>query len=67
MKTEFSYKWNFLIKKFACPYDFLNCLDEYQKPINNLRKIDFFSIMIKDFPIDNEIERRKKILNYSIP
>ena len=38
LKTEFPEKWKYLTKKLAYPYEFFNCLDDYQKPFNNSQK-----------------------------
>ena len=62
MKTEFPYKWNFLYKKSAYPYDYFNSIDDFQKPVN-LKKEDLFCQLKNDFPIDEETERTKKILS----
>ena len=42
LKTGFSDKWKYLIKKLAYPYEFFNCIEDYQKPVDNLKKEDFF-------------------------
>ena len=38
LKTEFPDKWKYSTKKLAYPYEFFNCIEEYQKPVNNLKK-----------------------------
>ena len=44
LKTEFpDFKWKYLTKKLAYPYEYFNCLDDYQTPVNNFQKEDFFS------------------------
>ena len=43
LKTEFPEKWKYLNKKSAYPYEYFNNIDDYQKPVNNLKKEDFFS------------------------
>ena len=44
LKTEFpDNKWKYLTKKLAYPYDYFNSLDDYQKPVYNLKKEDFLS------------------------
>ena len=35
-------------------------MDDYQKPVNNLKEEDFFSNLKNDYPSDEEIERAKK-------
>ena len=37
-KTNFSDKWKSLTKKSAFPYDFFNSIEEYQKPVDKLKK-----------------------------
>ena len=43
LKTEFPDKWKFLTKKLAYPYEYFNSIEDYQKPVNNLKNEDFFS------------------------
>ena len=43
LKTGFQDKWNFLSKKLAYPYEYFYSIDDYQKPVNNLKKEHFFS------------------------
>ena len=38
LKTGFLDKWKYLIKKLAYPYEFFNCIEDYQKLVNNLKK-----------------------------
>ena len=57
LKTEFPDKWKFLTKKLAYPYDYFNSIDDYQKPVDNLKKENFFSKLKNDYPSDKEIER----------
>ena len=47
LKTEFPDKWKFLTKKLAYPYESINSIDDYQKPVDNLKKEDFFSKLKK--------------------
>ena len=37
LKTEFPDKWNYLTKKLAYQYEFFNCIEDYQKPVDNLK------------------------------
>ena len=62
LKTGFPEKWNFLTKKLAYPYEFFNCIEDYQKPVDNLTKEDFFSKLKNKCPDDEEIERTNKII-----
>ena len=43
LKTRFPDMWKYLTKKLAYPYDYFNNIDDYQKPVDNLKKEDFFS------------------------
>ena len=38
IKTEIPDKWNYLTKKLAYPYEFFDCIDDYQKTVDNLKK-----------------------------
>ena len=38
LKTGFPDKWKYLTKKLAYPYEYINSIEEYQKPVNNLKK-----------------------------
>ena len=62
MKKEFPDKWQYLNKKLAYPYDNFNSIDDYKKPVNNLKREDFFSKLKNDYPDDDEIERTKEII-----
>ena len=62
LKTEFPDKWENLTKKLAYPYLFFNCIEDYQKPVDNLKKENFFSIIKNKCPDDEEIERTKEII-----
>ena len=46
LKTQFPIKWKYSTKKFAYPYEFFNCIEDYQRAIRNLKK-DFFSKLTK--------------------
>ena len=37
----------YLSKKLAYPYEYFNNIDDYQKPVDNLKKEDFFSKLLK--------------------
>ena len=62
LKTEFPDKWKYLTKKLAYPYEFFNCIEDYQKPVNNLKKEHVFSKLKNKCPDDEEIERTKEII-----
>ena len=57
LKTGFTDKWKLLNKKPAYPYEFFNCIEDYQKPIDNLKKEDFFSKLKNNCPDDEERPR----------
>ena len=46
----------------AYPYEYFNNIDDYQKPVDNLKKEDFFSKIKNKCPDDEEIERTKEII-----
>ena len=60
LKTGFPDKWKYLTKKLAYPYEFFNCI--FQKPVNNLKKEDFFSKLKNKCPDDKELEITKYII-----
>ena len=49
-------------KKLAYSYEYFNSSNEYQKPVYNLKKEDFFSELKNKCPDDDEIERTKGII-----
>ena len=62
LKRGFPDKCKFSTKKLAYPYEYFNCIDEYQKPVDNLEKEDFFSKLKNKYPNDEEIERTMDII-----
>ena len=62
LKKEFPDKWQYLNKKVAYPYEYFNSIEDYKKPVNDLKKEDFFSKLKNDYPDDDEIERTKEII-----
>ena len=62
MKKDFPDKWQYLNKKLAYPYEYFNSINDYKKPVNDLKKEDFFSKLKNDCPDDVEIERTKEII-----
>ena len=62
LKKEFPDKWQYLNKTLAYPYEYFNSIDDYKKPVNDLKKEDFFSKLKNDYPDDDEIERTKEII-----
>ena len=62
LKTEFADKWKFLTKKLAYPYEYFNCFDDYQKPVNNLKNEDFFSKLKNKCPNNTKIQKTMDII-----
>ena len=62
LKTGFPVMWKYLTKKLAYPYEYFNNIDDYQKPVNNFKKEDFFSKLKDKCPDDEEIERTMNII-----
>ena len=56
LKKKFPDKYHFFKKKLAYPYEYFNSIDDYKKPVDNLKKEDFFSKLKNDYPDDDEIE-----------
>ena len=62
LKTGFPDKWKYLTKKLAYPYEFFNRIEDYKKPVDNLKKEDFFSKLKNKCPDDDEVEKTKEII-----
>ena len=62
LKKEFPDKWQYLNKKLAYPYEYFNSIDDYKKPVNDLKKEDFFSKLKNDYPDDEEMKRTTEII-----
>ena len=62
LKTEFPDKWKNLTKKLAYPYEYFNTINDYEKPVDILKKENFFSKPENDYPDDDEIERTKQFI-----
>ena len=52
LKTEFTENWKCLTKKLAYPYEYFNSLEDYQKPVDNLKKEEFFRKLKNDSPTE---------------
>ena len=61
LRPGFPDKWQYLRKELVYPYEYFNSFDDHQKPVDNLKKEDFFSKLKNDCPSDEEIERTKEI------
>ena len=62
LKTGFPDKWKYLKENLAYPYEYLNSIEDYQKPVNNSKKEYFFSKLKIRCPDDEEIERTMDII-----
>ena len=62
LKKVFPDKWQYLNKKLAYPYEYFNSIDDYKKPVDILKRENFFSKLKNDYPGDDEIERTKEII-----
>ena len=62
LKKEFPDKWQYLNKKLAYPYEYFNSIDDNKKPVDNLKRENFFTKLKNDYPDDDEIERTKEII-----
>ena len=63
LKKEFHSKWQYLNKKLTYPYEYFISVDDYQKPVDNLKKEYFFSKLKNKCPDDEETLRTKSFLN----
>ena len=62
LKKEFPDKGQNLNKKLAYPYQCSNSANDYQKPVDSLKRENFFSKLKNVYPDDDEIERTKEII-----
>ena len=62
LKKEFPDKWRYLNKKLAYPYECFNRIEDYKKPVHNIKKEDFFSKLKNNCPDNEEIQRTKEII-----
>ena len=63
LKTEFPDKWKNSPKQLVYPYEYFNSIDDYQKPVNNLQREDFFSKLKNKCPSKRETEKTKQIFS----
>ena len=61
MEKEFPDQGGFLNKKSSHPNEYLYSIDDYKKPVVNLKKQEFFSELKNKYPDDEEIERTREI------
>ena len=60
LKTDIPDKCKYLTKKLASPYEHFKSIDDYQKPVNNINKEDFFNKLKDNCPNGKDIERTKE-------
>ena len=63
LKREFPSNWELLNKKLAYPYEYFKSLEDYDLPITNLVKEDYFSRLKNGYPENSEIERTNIIID----
>ena len=61
LKKEFFDKWQYLIKNLAYPYEHVISIDDFKRPVDNLKKEDFFSELKNKCLGDDELQRTKEI------
>ena len=66
LKNEFSDGQETWIKKLAYSYQYFNNIDEYRKPVKNLKREKFFSKLKPDYPSDKEIEITKEFIRFFV-
>ena len=49
-------------KKLADPYEYFDSIDDYQKPVDNIKKENFFSKLKNGYPDDEKIQRTMDII-----
>ena len=62
LKMEFPETWKFLTKKLAYMYEYFNTINDYEKPVDNLKKENFFCKIKNEYRDDEELERTKQII-----
>ena len=62
LKKTFPDKWHYLNKELAYPYEYFISIDDYKKPVDNIKKGDFFSKLKNKCPDYTGIERTKKFI-----
>ena len=61
LKTGFPDKWKYSTKKLADRFEKFTRLHKYQKPLDNLKKQDFFIKLKNDYLNDKELKRTIEI------
>ena len=62
LKKGFPDKWKYLTKTLAYLYEYFNSIEDYQKPVDNLKKEHFISKLKNGYPNDKEIQRTMDII-----
>ena len=62
LKTGFPDKRKYLTKKLAYPYEYFDSIEDYEKPVDNLKKEHFFNKLKNGYPNDEEIQRTMDII-----
>ena len=62
MKKEIPNKWQNLTKKLAHPYEYFKSIAVYKKPVENLKKEDFFHKLKSECPSDAGMKSTKEII-----
>ena len=62
LKTGFFDKWKYLTKKLAYSYEYFNSIEDYQKPVDNLKKEHFFSKLKNGYRDNEKTERTMDII-----
>ena len=60
LKEEFPDEGQNLNKDLAYPYQKFNSIDDYQRPVNNTKKEDFFSKLKYKYPEEDKLARTKE-------
>ena len=66
LKKDFPDKWQYLNQNIAYPYENFSSVEDYQKPVDDLKKNGFFNKLENKYPCIEEIALNKKIFNYLI-
>ena len=62
LKKESLDKWQYSNKNLAYRYEHFNKIDDFKKPVDNLKKENFFTKLKTKCPGNDEIERTKEII-----
>ena len=62
LKNEFPSNWKLLNKKLAYPYEYFKSFKDYDLPIDQLTKENYFSKLKNGYPENEEIERTNESL-----